>query len=97
MEKIAEYLAEMIETQKKGPPRGSVRFDPETDEKVAELMRKHGVTKWAEYLRGLIYLDADLSGIGTRGLTRPGWVSRSYDDLLEKLVRDSLDKKATKR
>lgn len=100
---MTEYLRPMSAEQKKGNPRG-VRFDPETDAAISALMTKHGVAKWADYIRGLVYLDAHISGHGTRGLTRPGWVSRSYEALLNEPplwglenVTEILDRKNTKR
>jgi hypothetical protein len=49
---------------------------------VEILQRKHGSKNRSDYFRGLVFLDAHLSGEDTSGLDRPGWLTRSFPQLL---------------
>ena len=45
---------------------------------VDALQRRHGARNRSEYLRGLFFLDAHLSGEDTSGLDRPGWITKAF-------------------
>jgi hypothetical protein len=50
---------------------------------VELLQRKHGARNRSDYFRGLVFLDAHLSGEDTSGLDRPGWLTLSFPHLLQ--------------
>lgn len=52
-------------------------------EMVALLQKKHGARNRSDYFRGLVFLDAHLSGEDTSGLDRPGWLTLSFPQLLQ--------------
>jgi hypothetical protein len=60
----------------------SFRLSTEFRKAVDSLVKQHGARSLSEYFRGLIYLDATLSGEETDGLDKPAWVTRSYGKLI---------------
>jgi hypothetical protein len=49
---------------------------------VELLQKKHGSRNRSDYFRGLVFLDAHISGEDTSGLDRPGWLTLSFPHLL---------------
>lgn len=62
----------------------SMRLADDTRSKVHELITKHGAKGFADYFRGLLYLDAALSGRNTDAFDRPAWVGRAYGELMRR-------------
>lgn len=56
----------------------SLRLQEATEAAMADLMERHAVRNRTEYLHGLIYLDALLSGYPTWDLDKPAWVTRAF-------------------
>lgn len=64
-----------------------VRVDERVAAAIDELMAAHGGKSkldFAEYVRGLIYIDALLSGALAEDADIPHWVRRSYPQLLRR-------------
>jgi hypothetical protein len=60
----------------------SFRLSAEFRKVADSLTKQHGARTLSEYFRGLIYLDATLSGEETDALDKPAWVTRSYGKLI---------------
>jgi hypothetical protein len=61
-----------------------VRVDERVAAAVDELMAAHGIRNFSEYARGLIYLDALLSGALPEDADVPHWVRRAYPQLFRR-------------
>lgn len=77
--RLLSDTAEMPERVKGRRDRLSVSVGPVYLRKMAELMEAHGLDSKrrgdrTDYVRGMIYLDAKISGKSTRGLDRPAWL-----------------------
>jgi hypothetical protein len=63
-------------------PKRSFRLSVAFRKVVDALTEEHDARSLSEYFRGLIYLDATLSGEETDALDKPAWVTRSYGKLI---------------
>jgi hypothetical protein len=72
----------------------AIRLERPYAQLVSDLQRHHGVPRFSQYLRGLIYADAARQGLLVAGLDVPGWVARSYPELVASPLKP--DRKATK-
>ena len=60
----------------------SFRLSADFRKAADSLLKDHDARNLSEYIRGLIYLDATLSGKETDGLDKPAWVTRTYGKLI---------------
>jgi hypothetical protein len=60
----------------------SFRLSPDFRKVADALLKDHDARSLSEYIRGLIYLDATLSGEETDSLDKPAWVTRTYGKLI---------------
>jgi hypothetical protein len=65
----------------------SFRLSQEFREAVRFLAQAHKAKSMSDYFRGLIYMDALLSGLGTDTLDKPGWVTRDYGKFLKEMEK----------
>ena len=71
-------------SEKKIGRLGSVRVDERVLAAVDELMAAHGIRNVAEYVRGLVYLDALVSGALPDDADVPHWVRRAHPQMFRR-------------
>lgn len=62
----------------------SFRLSADFRKTADALLKDHDARNLSEYIRGLIYLDAALSGKETDSLDKPSWVTRTYGKLIRR-------------
>jgi len=61
--------------------RITFRLDDAFEALAERLRENHNEPAKTQHMRGLILIDAKLSGLSTNGYPRPGWLSRVYPGL----------------
>lgn len=66
----------------------NIRLSPAFREAFESMCKIHQAKSYAEYLRGLIYLDALLASGHADLLDKPAWVTRDYGALIRRESED---------